>query len=514
METLLRRGRRIAALAGALCVALGLVTAPTAAAEPAPPTLDWQPCDGTFFCATATVPLDYAHPDGRTVQLAVIKHPATDPAHRIGSLFFNPGGPGGSGIDELLALYGMFPAGLRARFDVVSFDPRGIGQSTVLQCYDTIAEEHQQLAGAPMGFPVGPTQQQAWEQAYAAFDHACATHAGPLLAHDTTADTARDMDLLRRAVGDRALNYLGTSYGTYIGATYANLFPTKVRAMTLDADIDPAKWAGTRDAGLDTFLRVGSDEGSAATLNAFLDLCGGTTTSACAFSAGSPAATHAKYAALLDRLAAHPVPFQGVAVTPAVAVGVTVNLLYEVHPIPNLAEGWPGLATALQGLYQASGGTPNAMQATDLAPYAGRESELGVLCSDDPNPRDPADYPAQAAIATARSGVVGAYWAWIPEACAQWPVLAPQRYTGPWNRPTAHPILVVGNTVDPATPYSGAVAMSRELADARLLTVAGYGHSALGNPSSCVNAAEDAYFVTGALPARGTVCRQDQAPFS
>jgi hypothetical protein len=144
------------------------------------------------------------------------------------------------------------------------------------------------------------------------------------------------------------------------------------------------------------------------------------------------------------------------------------------------------------------------------APYPGRESALGVLCSDDPNPRVPALYPAQAAYASARSGVVGPYWAWIAEVCARWPVLAPQRYTGPWNRPTARPILVVGNTVDPATPYQGAVAMSHDLADARLLTVRGYGHTALGNHSSCVDAVESGYFVTGALPPRGTVCHQDQ----
>lgn len=518
-------------LTSALCLTAGLLVAPTAAATAAPdvPKLDWQPCDGDFFCATATVPLDYAHPTAATIQLAVIKHPATDPAHRIGSVFFNPGGPGGSGVGMLLSLYPLFPAALRARFDVVSFDPRGIGQSTDLDCFDSLATEQQFFADVPQGFPVGQAQQRLWENTSARFDHTCAENAGPLLAHDTTADVARDMDLLRQAVGDPALNYLGASYGTYIGATYANMFPRKVRAIALDGNVDPRRWASGAD-GLDTFLRIGSDEGSAATLNAFLDLCGQTTVSACAFSAGSAAATEAKFHTLYDRLANHPIPFAGQTFTAGLFVGVVVNFLYQVQPDPNVVSGWPGLARILQGLWiKTSGAVAPAMQALPakdftvpslgvlpnaVTPYSGRESELGVLCSDDPNPRVPAGYPAQAAFASARSGVVAQYWTWIAEACAQWPVLAPQRYTGPWNRPTARPILVVGNMDDPATPYQNAVAMSRELADARLVTVHGYGHTAVGNPSSCVNAIEDDYFVTGALPPRGTVCRQDQAPFA
>ncbi|HEX9336010.1 MAG TPA: alpha/beta hydrolase, partial [Pseudonocardiaceae bacterium] len=473
---------------------------------------------------------DYADPTGAVIQIAVIKHPATDPAHRIGSVFFNPGGPGGSGITSLELLYPQFPATLRARFDLVSFDPRGIGQSTVLHCFDTIAQEQQFLGALPAGYPIGVAQQRLWENTYARFDQTCAAHAGGLLAHDSTADTARDMDLLRQAVGDPALNYLGASYGSYLGATYANLFPAKVRAIALDGDVDPVRWATAPDRRLGTFLRLGSDQGSAATLNAFLDLCGPAAVTSCAFSAGSPAATHAKFDLLLDRLASHPVPFDGFTFTQALTVGVVVNLLYEVQPIPNVAVGWPGLATVLQDLWVLTGGgqppATNALAAKDFAvpglgvlpnvdaPYPGRESELGVLCSDDPNPRVPAQYPAQAATASTRSGVVGPYWAWITEACARWPVLAPQRYTGPWNRPTARPILVVGNTFDPATPYQGAVAMSDDLADARLLTVRGYGHTALGNHSSCVDAVESDYFVTGALPPRGTVCHQDQSPFS
>jgi pimeloyl-ACP methyl ester carboxylesterase len=464
----------------------------------------------------------------------VIKHPATVPAHRIGTLFFNPGGPGVPGVAFLREGYSLFPSAVRARFDVVSFDPRGIGQSTVLQCFAT-SQQEQQMFGpvASEAFPVGAAQQKAWEDTYARFDKACAAHAGPLLAHDSTADVARDMDLLRRAAGDPSLNYYGISYGTYLGATYANLFPSKVRAMVLDGNADPVQWAtgtGGSASVLSTFLRMGSDEGSAAALNAFLDLCGRAPASSCAFSAGSPAATRARFATLLGRLARHPVNMAGTTFTKAVAVDTVANGLRQALPIATLTGGWSDLATVLEELWAATSGRPapatvssparglalagGGVQPDAGTPYQGAKSALGVLCSDSPNPRIPAKYAAQAALARARSGVVGPDWGWPVEPCANWPVLARDRYTGPFNRHTAAPILVVGNTVDPATPYQDAVAMSRELADARLLTVDGYGHTALANPSNCAAAAEDSYFVTGTLPPPGTVCHQNALPFA
>jgi hypothetical protein len=188
--------------------------------------------------------------------------------------------------------------------------------------------------------------------------------------------------------------------------------------------------------------------------------------------------------------------------------------------------GWPGLAAVLQAVWAQTNGGPapagKTRPAQDVAapvpdadaPYMGREAQLGVVCSDSPHPRNQAQYPAQAAFAAARSGVVGRPLAWGTEGCAQWPVLASQRYTGPWNHLAAAPILVVGETVDPAAPFADAIAMSRDLARARLLTVNGYGDTASLGQSRCVDAIEDAYFVTGALPRPGTVCQQDQSPFA
>jgi pimeloyl-ACP methyl ester carboxylesterase len=493
-------------------------SAPAAsAASPATPVLNWQPCDNGFQCATARVPLDYRDPHGRLIDIAVIRHLATDPAHRIGSLFFNPGGPGGQGVAALPLWYTFFPAAVRARFDLVSFDPRGVGASTAVQCYPSAAAEQQALAGLPAGFPVGPAQVQAWDRVWAAFDHACGVSDGDLIAHLSTANVARDMDLLRQAVGDPRMNYLGVSYGTYLGATYANLFPGKVHAMVLDGNIDPVAWAagyGTEARLFGTALRFGQDQGMAATLRAFLTLCGRAAPGKCAFSAGSAAATRAKYQALLRRLRRHPVTLNGTTVTYALATAAVGNDLYTVEPEPAEPVGWTNLATLLQDLWTGGGAAAPAHVPAAAQAYSGTEQAVATLCDDSPNPRDVGSYPVQAALAYARSGAFGPYVAWKTEPCAQWPAFDADRYTGPWNVPTARPLLVMDNTTDPATPYQGSLAMARDLARARLLTIDGWGHTEFLNPSTCAQAYESGYLINGTLPPAGTTCQPDQRPFS
>jgi pimeloyl-ACP methyl ester carboxylesterase len=261
------------------------------------PELAWQPCadpgQSGFECATARVPLDYADPQGSTIDLAVIRHQASDPTNRIGALFFNPGGPGGAGTEDLPAWIDLFPAEVRQRFDIISWDPRGIGASTAVQCFDTQEAEQNFFARPFLNFfPVGDAQKRVWIHRYARFGQLCEQRNGDLLAHVSTADSARDMDLLRQAVGEPRLNYLGVSYGILLGATYANLFPGKVRAMVLDGNVDPVAWAngGKERTFLSTSLRMGADKASAKTLNAFLTLCGRASTDQCAFSAGGAAA--------------------------------------------------------------------------------------------------------------------------------------------------------------------------------------------------------------------------------
>jgi pimeloyl-ACP methyl ester carboxylesterase len=513
------------AIVTTLAAAMGLAAftaapASLAAAAPPVPVLDWAPCHGGFQCATARVPLDYRHPDEAKISIAVIRHLATGPAHRLGSLFINGGGPGAQ-VDGLVATYPAIPAALRASYDIITFDPRGFGASAPIQCFRTQAAEYALLAPIKGYWPVGAHQISVWERTWAAFDAHCARSAGAVLYHDSTADVARDMDLLRRAVGDPVLNYVGLSYGTGLGASYANLFPGTTGHMALDGNLNPVAW--TRQyGGLPTWLRTGRDQATAAVLRDFMDLCGQASTAACAFSAGTPAATRAKFATLQHRLHQHPVTIGSPPQTyTAVAVANFV-------PVGTVSQ-WQGGAKLLQRLWMASataGGAASSAAAaaartghiraaaTRAARYAGPEQEIATQCADSPNPRDPRAYPAAAQLALGRSGLVGPPLAWQTEMCAAWPAAAAQdRYAGPWNRPTASTILVMGNTGDPITPYQSSVAMSRDLSKARLLTIRGYGHTEFANPSTCATNYEIRYLLTGKLPPVGTICPQNAVPF-
>ncbi|MER7581830.1 alpha/beta hydrolase [Kitasatospora sp. NPDC097691] len=494
------------------------------------PRLTWETCADGFECATARVPLDHHDPHGAGIDLAVIRHPATDRAHRIGSLFYNPGGPAVPGTVALPAMLGRFPEEVRKRFDIVSFDPRGTGASAPVQCFDDPADEQALLAGTAAGYPEGEEQQQAWAAAYQQVARQCAARNPALLPHVSTANVARDMDLLRRAVGDRQLSYLGTSYGSYLGATYANLFPGRVRAMILDSAPDPVAWStgrGGQAATTGTLLRNGSDVAAGRVLDAFLDRCGQAGTrddpqngsqadpQACAFSAGTAAATRARYGELLTRLRTRPVALGGMTFTAGTALETTILSLYAANPVPGIpGTGWTQLGATLQALWAATE-APDAPTAS-LPPvvHQSPDQALAVACSDGANPPARADYPALAAFARARSGEVGPYFAWADERCADWPARDRDRYDGPWNHPTAQPILVVADTGDPAMPYEGSRAMARSLARARLLTVDGYGHTVLANPSDCAARHETRYLVDGVLPAPGTVCAPDQRPFN
>src|ERR1700733_12289918 len=518
-----------AALLAAVFVPGATEAAASGSATPPVPVLHWRSCDGGFQCATARVPLSYRDPRGAAISIAVLRHLATDPARPIGALFFNSGGPLEQ-IDTLVANFGGFiPAAIAARYDIITFDPRGFGYSTAVRCFPTMAAESKFLGGLSfMGllpvFPVGARQEAAAERTWARFDARCARRNGSLLDHDTTADVARDMNLLREAVGSPVLNYIGASYGTGLAATYANLFPALTGHMVLDANLNPVAWTH-RDGVLPTFLRQGSDQASAAVMRAFLDLCGKTTTSACAFSAGTPAATRSKWATLLRRLRRHPVTIGTPPQTYTYATAVTVQSVQLAT-----VNQWPSAASLLQQLWVASAAgrpsppatpaagaqaSPPATAATaPRAVYTGFEQVLAVVCSDSPNPRDPAAYPAVARRAYTRSGAFGPQKTWFLVACADWPAAAAQdRYSGPWNRPTASTILLIGNTGDPDTPYRGSVAMSRDLARARLLTVDEYGHTEGSNPDTCATDYENRYLLTGALPPPRTVCKQHAAPF-
>jgi pimeloyl-ACP methyl ester carboxylesterase len=324
-------------------------------------------------------------------------------------------------------------------------------------------------------------------------------------------------------MGIRKLNFIGLSYATGLGADYANLFPATIGHMVLDGNLDPVAWS--KGGSLPDHLREGEDLASASVMRSFLRLCGTASTAACAFSAGTPAATQAKFATLLNRLLEHPVTIG----TPpqTVTYAETINDLP-----PSQVSDWPRFAVLLQRLWAASAvnqapaaASPapprtgahspaaNGTAAPDT-PYIGPEQQFAEYCADTAGPHSTRAYAAAARLADARSGGFGVDLTWSDEPCAAWPADAStDRYTGPWNRRTASPILVIGNTGDPNTPYRDAVAMSRDLARARLLTVNEFGHTVFGNPDACATSYEISYLTTGALPSAGTVCQADAPPF-
>ncbi|MDQ2882557.1 MAG: alpha/beta hydrolase [Actinomycetota bacterium] len=350
----LRDHRRAAAAGVILAAALlsAAVTVPVSAAEdPSPPgglpgiqvpSLSWKDCPRSegngFQCATAQVPRDYRNPGSGSLSLNLKRHLATDFTHRIGSLFVNPGGPGGSAVGFVSAVVSRLPAEVASRFDVVGFDPRGVAGSGQVTCMT--AEETQQ-EWAAVSASVAPGAFERGQRAAEQFNAACQTRSGDLLPYIGTEYVARDMDLLRAAVGDQKLNYFGVSFGTFIGTVYANLFPTRIRVMALDGAYDPEAYANNPykyDYGQYVAL-----EGA---LHRFLDWCARSPD--CPFGHGDPAAA---YDALVSDLDDNPVRD---AHGEVVANGAT--LTYRVMFALNGGRpGWPGIAKDLSAAQQRGG---------------------------------------------------------------------------------------------------------------------------------------------------------------
>jgi pimeloyl-ACP methyl ester carboxylesterase len=500
------------AIVAVLLVLAALLPAQAAQAAPA---LSWTGCGAGLQCATLTVPLDHSRPSGRTISLAIIRRLAGDPAHRVGSLVFNPGGPGGSGIDFVHRNLALVPPELLARFDFVTFDPRGVGSSTPVHCFASLAEQQAFAASVPAFFPVGPAQEQTYTRAYQDYGARCARRNAGLLPHMSTANVARDVDLLRQALGESSLTYFGVSYGSYLGTTYANLFPQRVRALLLDGADDPVQWVGGADRNrVPTFVRTRADIGSSQTMAQFLDMCADAGPR-CEFAVGTDRKVTAdRFNALMNIVRRQPVPVATprgtVQLTYAIAAdAIAQNALFTQTAFPLLARalnrldhGDGTLLLQFAGLYATPTTYDNAT-----------ESGTAVLCVDGDNPAEPAAWPGAARDADQRAPHFGSLMAYFSFPCAAWQARDAGRYTGPFDRPTAHPVLVVGNRFDPATPYEGAVALRHRLADARLLTLDGWGHTALLQPSKCAHDAEVRYLVDGTLPAAGTVCTPDAGPF-
>lgn len=489
------------------------------------PMLQWTDCQDGFQCSTAQVPLDYNRPYGKKIDLAVIKLPASDPTKRIGTLFVNFGGPGPSGVDRLRARGRwpwLFSDELRSRFDLVSWDPRGVAHSTAVRCFSTEAQQQAFLNSFPE-VPSDLSGEKPFYDKSKEFADRCQQHTGELLAHVSTLNTARDLELLRRAVGDKKLTYHGISYGTYLGAVYANLFPSRVRAMAFDGSLDfIGNATGHGDEGTTKPLDTRQDvpRGMAETFGEFLRECSAAGPR-CGFSSDDP---RAKWVTVVERARREPITIQGGNGPETWTYSAIITTAGDL----TRPETYPGLATLLQKLYDASGGsTPKAVSTAqtrgeshlsrgDGEPYVANSIEAfnAIQCTDSTVPTDTALYSRMAVSEDHRMPYFGRIGVFDMMSCAFWQAQDANRYTGPFNRRTAAPILILNTRFDPATPLHGAYDGARELASARVLIVEGSGHSTMYVHSTCAEQVKRDYLIAGALPARATRCGIDNPPFS
>jgi pimeloyl-ACP methyl ester carboxylesterase len=481
-------------------IAVALVAGACDAATNAASTrLAWHTCDGKFRCATLSVPVSYSDPHGAQIPIAAVELVASQP-NPSGDIVLNPGGPGESGVEFLEQAWSTFPASLRARFNLVSFDPRGVGSSHPLECL-TKGKLIAWIGVNPS--PVTQLQINGVVSASKAFVRGCEHSASrAFISSMSTANTARDMDRLRAGLGDAKLTYYGASYGTYLGTLYAEMFPTHTRALVLDGAIDPAIDPETMEAE--------QADGFETNLHDFLAWCASHSSCGSRF---SPTPAKA-YAALIAR-------FKRGLVIPAhlsstfggqrpvnwgtALVGIAATLYSKTS--------WPYLGGALAAA-DAGDGTYLAGAAYG---YAGFHSDgtysnilsanMATVCLDRPAQMTISAYKALAARLAKSAPTLGASEAWGTLPCNYWPVRV-RAHPAPAHAPGAPPILVIGTTHDPATPYAWAQALAKQLPHATLLTRTGSGHTGY-RASSCIRTIADRYFESLKMPPAGTVCASD-----
>ncbi|MGV9497645.1 alpha/beta hydrolase [Streptomyces sp. NPDC003642] len=469
--------------------------------QPTVPSLAWADCQGGFECANAEVPLDYRDPQGRTITLAVVRKKAADQGAKKGTLFLQPGGPGNSGVDFVRNNYAGLPASLRDNFDVFGYDVRGVGRSSQVVCWDD--PTYTQAVTAAKGVPGPDAYEPAVRQA-ASFVQGCQDNAGGIAPYVGTGYVARDVDLLRQALGEEQLTYYGRSFGSYIGTVYAAMYPERVRALVLDGGYDPEHYAN-KPYAYDRPQYLALD----GAMGRFLDWCKDDQAT-CGFGDGDPRAAFEKLKADLD---ANPVP----TANGGQAGGYT--LVYRL--MFNINEGkviWPSLGQALRKAQQRDN-TSFLLRPPSPASYDFLNPNVAVECVDKDYPRDPALLKRKVTRNAELAPLLGPAMAYGPPtydhqhatACVQWTGEKPSRYAGSFRAKGSAPILVLGTTGDPDTPYQDSVALSRKLDNGRLLTFRAEGHTAFGR-SACATDAVTGYLVDLEVPARGTTCADETQP--
>ncbi|MFD3498834.1 alpha/beta hydrolase [Streptomyces sp. NPDC058676] len=462
--------------------------------------VSWRSCGVSGFeCATLKAPLDYAKPDGGDVRLAVTRKKATGPGTRLGSLLVNPGGPGGSAIGYVQAYAGIgYPAEVRARYDMVAVDPRGVARSEPVEC----------LSGRDMdaytqtdATPDDERETTQLVNGYKEFAEGCGARSPRLLRHVSTVEAAQDMDIVRAALGDPKLNYVGASYGTFLGATYAGLFPERSGRLVLDGAMDPSLPA--RRMNLD------QTAGFETAFQSFAKDCVQQPDCPLGGKGTRPDQVGRNLKAFFEKLDARPIPTgdaDGRRLGESLATTGVIAAMYD--------EGaWAQLREALTSAMRENDGA--GLLALSDSYYErdadGRYQNLmfanaAVNCLDLPAAFDTPDEVRKDLPAFEKaSPVFGEGLAWASLNCAYWPVGA----TGEPHRIEAKgaaPIVVVGTTRDPATPYRWARSLSAQLSSARLLTYEGDGHTAYGRGSTCIDSTINAYLLRGIPPTDGKRC--------
>ncbi|MBT2415056.1 alpha/beta fold hydrolase [Streptomyces sp. ISL-12] len=457
--------------------------------------LDWGRCratddapapGGDWQCATLQVPVDWAKPDGERMGLALIRAEATGD-RRAGSLLFNFGGPGGSGVSTMPS-YASLASSLHERYDLVSWDPRGVAASEGIRCRDD--KEIQAAESTVDATPDTAAEEQAYLRDAADFAEGCQRTAGKLMAHVSTTDTARDMDLMRQVLGDKKMHYFGISYGTELGGVYAHLFPEKVGRVVLDAVVDPtADTIGHAEHQTRGFQRA---------LDDYLRSTG-----------QDPEQGSREIADLLERIDAEPLPTS----SSGRKLSQTLALTGIVLPLYS-KDSWPALTSALSAAEAGDGSELLALadgyNERDPSGHYGTSthSQRVISCLDDKQRPTLEETKKLLPEFEEISPVFGAFLDWDTAGwCHQWPV-AGQYETPEVSADGAAPVLVVGNTGDPATPYEGAREMADELGEdvGVMLTWKGEGHGAYGSGSDCVDSTVNAYLLDGTVPEDGKVC--------
>jgi pimeloyl-ACP methyl ester carboxylesterase len=452
--------------------------------------VDWSECGlEQTYCATIQVPTKWSEPAGETLKIALAYRSADGEA--IGSVIFNPGGPGASGVSFIKDSGDQLgTAKLRASYNLIGFDPRGVGQSEPrVQCLDS--KETNEFLYGKSDYELGTTSDIAETRAnLKKFADACLENTGPNIANIDTVSAARDLDVIRALVGQQKLNYLGFSYGTFLGATYAELFADRVGRMVLDGAINPLLSESEQNLA----QLVGFDQA----LKNYLVDCLSTTE--CPFS-GTPADAQKRIARFLSSLETKPIPTaDGRELTIWSAITGIIMPMYS-------KSFWPALNQAFDEGFSGDGTT--FIQLADT--YNDRnedgtfatnvlEANISISCLDGRMPTDAKSLNAQNEKVLAASPTLGRYWQFGGLTCEQWPfpvVASPKSYRAAGS----NPILVVGTTGDPATPYSQAVQLAEDvLENATLITFNGEGHTAYGQGSNCVNEAVDNYLLNGTVP--------------